>query len=581
MTLFSRSDTPSGQKADGNERLGDSGAPGDKPGTTHTKPAKRGFFGLFGAGHMPSASDLQAQVKRLEAELRESRTRAQLQHRRLEQAADLAQLGYYVWDFVEQRCECCSPRMAAAFGLTVEEFCRKTANDPDQGRFLIYPDDREAMEEAYARLPEGKPRDIVYRTQKPGDMRWLHETATPVFDESGRMVKVLYAAIDITEQRERQAREAETKRLESLGRLSGGIAHDFNNLLAVILGNLELLQDTQPTAEQAKLVEEAISATNRGSDLTRNMLGFARADPDGQRRIDLNHAISDMQPLLRRSLPANIDLTFDLAPDLPSVEADRTLAGNALLNLVINARDAMPKGGRIDVGTRTIVTPAKGDNPARRIVVLTVSDTGRGIDPAIREDVFRPFFSTKSLATNNGLGLAEVRNFVKSLGGRVELESEPGRGTEFRLYFPAAEGVAPADGDDDGTEAPVPKLRPLRIMLAEDDAQVGDVLVAMLRSEGHHIVHVSDAAEALRRFDADGPFDLLLSDVVMPGAMRGPELVRKLHERQPELRTILISGYLPEESNAVAEKDGLPVLLKPVNRAALFTAIAEALAGSA
>ncbi len=400
-----------------------------------------------------SYSDLANTRMRLGAEIADrTRSEAVAKERatRLQQAVELARLGYYVWDARTNRCEFCTEQLAAAFGLTPKAF-RARADGADGSMYLVHPEDRKHLRAAYAELAAGRSLDITYRTNNPAGPRRLRVIARPVMDADGRPLKYHFAALDVTDQHETTARLAEAQRMESIGRMTGGIAHDFNNLLAVILGNLELLGEVKGKAEQQEMISEAMAATLRGRDLTRNMLGFARRAPLDPIELNLKAVVDGMVPLIRRTLPKNIAIRVEADDGLWPVRGDRSLTDSALLNLVINARDAMPRGGTLTIEAHNVDPAAEpgagcgaGLDPAARYVVLSVADTGTGIDPAIRDRVFKPFVSTKTARSNTGLGLPMVQSFIRQAGGRIELDSLPGQGTTFRLFFRVADEDAVA-----------------------------------------------------------------------------------------------------------------------------------------
>ncbi|MDF0600661.1 ATP-binding protein [Psychromarinibacter sp. C21-152] len=521
--------------------------------------------------------DVRSELEAERAECRRSAALAAERAARLEQAMDLGQLGYIVWNAKTDACERCSPQMAAAFGMTPREFIAR-AHGMQGPHLLIHPDDRATFGAAFRRLRSGEPFDIVYRTNNAAGARLLRVVGRPIRDETGQVARFFCVATDVTDQQDETARKAELLRMESLGRLTGGIAHDFNNLLAVVLGNLELLDEAADPADRQAMIEEMIAATLRGRDLTRRMLGFARRAPQAPDRVDLAAVVRDMGPLLYRTLPETISL--DLAPGPPTapVVADRSLMDSALLNLAINARDAMPEGGRLTVSVRDLPAADPAADGSEAQVRLTVADTGAGIPPELRDKVFQPFFSTKDAVANSGLGLAMVQSFIRQAGGRIEVDSAPGRGTAFHLYFntvpedAAADPAPPAVRSED-----IRPRRGTRVLVVEDEPAVRRILALQLERSGIDVTEAADAEEAVAAFDAGGPFDLLVSDVVVPGAMQGPALAAHLRDRQPDLKVIFQSGYPQAAGEIDGDGRGDIVLLKPVNRQELLHAVQTAL----
>jgi PAS domain S-box-containing protein len=502
---------------------------------------------------------------------------------RLVQAAQLAKLGYYVWDAVKDVCEYCSEQHARVHGLSPAEYIAR-AGKLDSEFSLTHPDDREMLRAKFKELRQGAVVEMEYRVTSPTGDRRLRETACPIFDDAGRVVKEIGTALDITDQYETELKLAESQRMDAIGKLTGGIAHDFNNLLAVVLGNLELLNEDISSAEHADMITDAIRATLRGRDLTMNMLSFARRAPLVPAQLGLNKVVAGIEPLLRRTLPENITLDVDLAEDLWDVTADQSLTESALLNLALNARDAMPKGGTLSIVTSNVVLDQDyllerdEEIAPGHYVMLAVMDSGEGIDESIRSKVFDPFFTTKGVGENSGLGLSMVQGFIKQTGGMVEVCSRPGVGTRFKLYFRSVSAEKPAEDGDLPDNGPILKTQ-LRVLLVEDDAAVRKILTLQLQKGGAVVESAPDGDTALKLFQSHGPFDLVVSDIVMPGEMQGPALIKSLRQVQCDLPVVFLSGY-PREATvlggALCPNDTL--LVKPVSRTQLLRAVGKALA---
>ncbi len=382
---------------------------------------------------------------------------------------------------------------------------------------------------------------------------------------------------------ELQAQLAASQRLESIGKLTGGVAHDFNNLLAVILGNLELLEDDQLSKAQMALIDAAIASTLRGADLTKNMLAYARRASLDPKIVDLNNIARHAKNWVGRTLPEAIDIETSLLASLWPVQVDPSTLESALLNLMLNARDAMNGRGKLTIETANVrideeyVDTRNEDLEPGRYVMLAVSDTGGGMSEDILAQIFEPFFTTKEIGRGSGLGLSMVLGFMKQSGGTVRVYSELGVGTTFKLYFPALEAgqdttklvQRDVTGTADGT---------YRILVAEDEVEVCNVIIRTLERAGHSVtaVHSGDAAYAV--FEADPNFDLLVTDIVMPGTLQGTDLSRALRDRWPELKIVFMSGYAHE---ATVHGNGLRPedirLMKPVQRGDLLAAISKAL----
>jgi len=415
--------------------------------------------------------------------------------------------------------------------------------------------------------------------------------------------------IDVTRDAEMQAELLEkekmlgqAQKMESIGRIAGGIAHDFNNLLAIIMGNAQLLDEIDDPAEHKQFITEIVEASQRGSKLTRQLLSFARRSMLTPVVIDLHTAISEISGMLRRVIPERIAISFDHASDLWKTKLDVSFLENAVVNLCINARDAMPEGGVLSIKTENVViTP---DHPERGgvdmapgpYVLLSISDTGVGISPEDIPRVLEPFYSSKSPDRGSGLGLPMVEGFVRQSQGALRIHSEVIKGTTIKLYLPACsdDGTPLHDEDDIGVDLlPSDKAPPTipqssktrnadvraRLLLVEDETAILSVLRLTLERAGYLIEIASSGTDALERFGAEiDTFDLVLSDVVMPGDVQGPDLARELIALKPDLHVILMSGY-PDETTI--SKEMLPpqcrFLIKPVPRDMLLDAIAEAL----
>jgi signal transduction histidine kinase len=368
---------------------------------------------------------------------------------------------------------------------------------------------------------------------------------------------------------EEQLRQAH--KMQALGQLTGGIAHDFNNLLTVIQGSADMLRRPGlAEGKRAGYAEAIVQASARAAALTGQLLAFARRQPLQPELIDVNALIRGMTDLLDRTLGERIEIATSL-PEMPcTVEADRAQLESALLNIAVNARDAMPEGGRLDIGTSAVDDPARGG-----MVALSVRDSGEGMDAETLARAFEPFFTTKATGKGTGLGLSQVYGFASQSGGDVRIDSAPDEGTTVTLLLPRrdkAEETAPvqeAQGLQPG--------RTGRILLVEDNVEVGDFAAQLLGELGHDVTSVQSGEDALDRALAEH-FDLVFTDVVMPG-MSGLELAARLAEARPELPVILTTGYSDEI--ATSGTGGRPVILKPYRPEALAAAIEQALGEAA
>lgn len=404
-----------------------------------------------------------------------------------------------------------------------------------------------------------------------------------VRDVSGKAVRMVGSMTDITERVELEQRLRESQKLEAVGHLTGGVAHDFNNLLTVILGNAEMMAELVTDPELEIMAEMTVSAVTRGSELTSRLLAFARRQPLDPRPTDLNQLVEAMRGLIRRTLPENIELAFSPAPDLGIAEIDAGELDTALLNLVVNARDAMPGGGKLTIETtNTVLDQNYADQHAEvdsgDYVMICVSDTGMGMSPEVVQRVFEPFFTTKSVGKGSGLGLSMVFGFTKQSGGHISIYSEPNEGTSVKLYFPRVRGMQQTSYQPASDQLPEGGTE--HILIAEDDSLVLQHLERQLRSLGYQVTAVGSGPEALRALAAHDDIELLLTDIVMPGGMNGRELADRSRETYPSMKVLFTSGYT---ENAIIHHGrldpGVELLSKPYTRLELATKVQRVLRG--
>jgi CheY-like chemotaxis protein len=344
--------------------------------------------------------------------------------------------------------------------------------------------------------------------------------------------------VDITPRKETEAQLHQALKMEAVGQLTGGIAHDFNNLLTVILGNSGLLQEAVGgDPELLELVDSIHGAGRSGAALTKRLLGFARQQPLQMNEIDLSPYLRETSTLLRQPLTPGIMLDLSIADDLPRVRIDPSQLSTALLNLVINARDAMPDGGTIAIAAARLPAPN-----CAGVVQLTVADTGSGMLPEVAARAIEPFFTTKEVGKGTGLGLSMVYGFVRQSGGHMAIDSTPGRGTTIKIQLPTI--VAATSDAPTPERAPVrPVPRPTTILIVDDDRAVRSYLVAVARGLGHRIVEAADGAEALAALKIAPEIELLFSDVAMPNGMTGYQLAAAARQVRPGLKILLTSGF--------------------------------------
>jgi PAS domain S-box-containing protein len=409
--------------------------------------------------------------------------------------------------------------------------------------------------------------------------------ATPLTGVGGALLGGIALIRDVTQRRELEQQLRHAQKMEGIGQLAGGVAHDFNNLLAVIKSYGELLlRDLQGDPEKAEDLEQLLHAANRGAALTRQLLAFSRRQVVQPRLLQLNEVVMSVEKMLRRIIGEDIDLVTSLADDLDLVKADAGQVEQVLLNLAVNARDAMPDGGKLTVETANVhlsggyadsdSSVAEGD-----YVMVAVSDTGSGMSPEIRKRMFEPFFTTKEVGKGTGLGLSTVYGIVQQSGGHIWVYSEVNQGTAFKIYFPRATGTAATHS----TQQP-PSRRAKAdstILLVEDDDAVRRVAARILRESGYTVLDTGNADEARKLCKERGKsLDLLLTDVVMPG-VSGPKLAEELKEISPHLRILFMSGF---PGAAVVHSGVLRanarVVEKPFSPAVLVDKVEEVLSSS-
>ncbi|MBQ0822855.1 PAS domain S-box protein [Microvirga sp. HBU67558] len=426
--------------------------------------------------------------------------------------------------------------------------------------------------EAAAR--DGRHEAEGWRVRKDGSRFWASTVIDPIRDKHGALLGFAKITRDITEPRKaqeavEQARAAlfQAHKMEAVAQLTGGIAHDFNNILTVIMGNLDMLRRA-PEERRIRLIDQALQAVDQARRTTQQLLSFSRRQALSPKVLDLNRLILGMDAMLAQSLRGDIRLELDLADQVWPVDVDPSQLEIALINLASNARDAMPNGGTLRIRTGN---KASRDGGVIEGVAVSVSDTGAGIPREALVHVFEPFFTTKTLGQGTGLGLAQVYGFAEQSGGSVEISSEVGRGTTVAIFLPRAQEEAPkVTAEPDIAE----EMRNLRILLVEDNAAVASVALLLLNEQGHEAVHVGTAQEALDVLASGQPFDLVFSDLVMPGGMDGLELAESIQSRWPALPILLATGYSDAASKAA--RDGFPLISKPYQPDALRQAVHRA-----
>ena len=506
------------------------------------------------------------------------------QHRAfLEKAQEIAHIGSWVTD-IEQKQVGWSRETHRIFGVPDGQF----GGSLEAFFSLVHPDDRDAVRAAAdAAQKDYAPYDIVHRIVRgDGGIRWVHEQADVIRDSEGRALRMVGTVQDITERRLLEEQLRQSQKMEAIGRLAGGIAHDLNNALTAIAGYAELalglVADDHPARPDVKEIRRA---AERAGSVTKQLLAFSRKQLLAPRVFSLNDTVAGLARLLSRLLGSDVQVQSKIGSNVPPIIGDPGQVEQAIINLAVNAKDAMPNGGRLTLDTsvaevdeafaRTHVPMAAG-----RYVVLRVTDTGHGMARDTQHRIFEPFFTTKDIGKGTGLGLSMVYGTLKQIGGFIFVDSEVGRGTTFSLFFPPAPigsvavpaGGVPAPAEtvtvpeatvnepvaaaaDSGGEA--------TLLVVEDESAVRNLVASSLRKEGYQLLLAASAEEALEIVNThEGAIDLLLTDAIMPGRT-GIDLARELVARKPGLPVILMSGYTEETLPVGDLEPAITLLQKP------------------
>jgi PAS domain S-box-containing protein len=447
---------------------------------------------------------------------------------------------------------------------------------------LLAPRDRpDEISEILRKIAKGESIEHCESVRVTKDGRHLDVSisVSPLRDAKGDVIGASAIARDITTQKKAEGQLHQSQKMEAIGRLAGGVAHDFNNILGIISACTEFLRDRiDPTAEPSHYVENIQKATERGSSLTRQLLAFSRTPVIQPSILDLNERLKDISKLLRPLMGDDVEVLIVSRSPAAVVEADPGQLDQVLVNLAVNARDAMPRGGKFILETRAerfdeAFAEQHQAMAAGKYVLLAVSDTGNGMDEATASRVFEPFFTTKEVGKGTGLGLATVYGIVKQSGGYILVYSEPGHGTTFKIYLPSADHKIGLRSKTE-VETVAPKRQGTTILLVEDDEIMRALTRQLLQEHGYTVIEADDGKSALEWAESHpGPIDLLLTDVVMR-RMSGPELVERLNASHPTLRVVYMSGYTGE---LIAEREvlkrGITLLEKPFTRTALLNTI--------
>lgn len=421
--------------------------------------------------------------------------------------------------------------------------------EPQFWESRVHPDDRQRVFGELKALQESGAATLEYRWRCADDSeRYFLDQAVLIRADDGQPREIFGMLFDMTERKQMETSLLHASKLEAVGRLTGGIAHDFNNMLSVVIGNLDLLQNSlvgnEKAARRARL---AIEGAQRCADLTNRLLTFSRRQPTQTSIVDLQQLVPGMLELLQRTLGERIDVRLETGDELWAVEVDATQLEAALVNLAVNARDAMPEGGSLTVAMANR-SFEEGSSPAADLrgdyVAISVADTGTGMPQEVIDRVFEPFFTTKESGKGTGLGLSMVYGFVQQSKGRIEIDSVLNQGTTIRILLPRAANGATAETAVRAVETDALRGRGETILVVEDDPKVRHVAVSSLRSLGFRVREAENGDDAVASLNQDGGVDLVLSDVKMPGNLNGTDLARRIRQDWPSMKVLLTSGYV-------------------------------------
>jgi len=455
------------------------------------------------------------------------------------------------------------------YGYTAQEMIGRSIT-------LLAPKDRaDEIPQILKRIREGERVEYFESVRVTKDGRNLNVSiaVSPIYDAEGKVVGASTIARNITSQKRTEDQLRHSQKMEAVGRLAGGVAHDFNNLLGIVTACSELLRD-RVSGESVEYIDNISEAAKRGASLTRQLLAFSRRQSVQPQVLNLNDRLKDVSKLLRPLMGDDVEIVLLPRTAMAIVEADPGQLDQIVVNLAVNARDAMPRGGRLIIETSVFELDEsfarQHSMVAGRYVMLAISDNGIGMDEATRSRIFEPFFTTKEIGKGSGLGLATVYGIVTQSGGHVWVYSEVGHGTTFKIYLPSADdklGVAP----EARTEALPPRREGLTILLAEDDALMRRLTRKMLEEHGYKVLEAVDGESALEVVRSE-PIDLILTDVVMKG-MNGPELVLRLMDSHPSMKVVYMSGYTGELIANQGVEGSIRLLEKPFTRADLLKTV--------
>lgn len=488
-------------------------------------------------------------INAMSAAIRERESRLQDWSWRFEVAADAAGIGVWDLDLVHGGL-IWDQRMFEIYAVDPDEF----SGTLDVWRSRVHPDDLSGIQQSFQRsVRETGTFNAEFRIVRPDrSLRYVRSYGRVTYDDKGDALRATGADVDITRQRETEAQLHHAQKMETIGHLTGGMAHDFNNMLTVVRGNLQLMIRRQEEFQDDKIprwLGSSLDAVNKGAELTQRLLAFSRHQQLETTAVDVNHLLGGMEDMLQRTLGEDVELQVQRGESLPPVKTDVSQFENAVLNLTVNARDAMPGGGRLTIETSRVELSEHYANTHFEVtsgeyVLISVSDNGAGMSPEVQEHAFEPFYTTKERGKGTGLGLSTIFGFTKQSGGHVAIYSEEGIGTTIKLYFP----VAIEDGSREavpgtGEDREPPAYGHETILVVDDDDATRETAVQALESYGYTVLVAENGAHALRVLDDHSEVALLFTDIVMPGGMNGVELAEAACESNPGLRVLFTSGY--------------------------------------
>jgi two-component system, cell cycle sensor histidine kinase and response regulator CckA len=499
---------------------------------------------------------------------------------RFRQLAENIDQVFWMFDLGKDEVLYVSPAFEEVWGYSPARLYR------DRGPLLesVHKDDREKFTAFVAKAKSAQAGE-AYRIVRPdGSVRWIQDRSFPIYDSEGKAYRVAGIAEDVTSRRELEEELRQAHKMEAVGRLAGGIAHDFNNLLTIIGGYSQMLLDeTEVTDSKRDRLEHILTATNRASTLTRQLLAFSRRQVQQPKLVHLNHVLTNLQALLRPLIGEHIGIRAKLDPGVSRVLVDPHQIEEIVMNLAANSRDAMPDGGQFRIET-SMANPSEmpAESAARRVerwVRLRISDTGCGMDDRTREHAFEPFFTTKGIGKGTGLGLSTVYGIVRQNNGEIHLSSAPGVGTTFDLYFPAVPDKA-AESDTPASRGPKAKATGT-ILVAEDEPALRELVRRTLEQSGYNVVEATDGYDAVRIMEEHpGEIHLLLTDVIMP-LMNGQELASRVKAARPGTRVLYMSGYTDDVLAFHGIAPEIAFIQKPFTPAELIARVATMFASRA